>query len=112
MKAIDSKLQLCEVGDKLYRITKIYKSNEFYIEPILITLANFTGGTFGHWYYRDNKGRSYFNSNLHKRCFKTEEEAKQEIQNIKNIAKKRELLKKYEKEVNKKLNIENHYIIK
>ena len=57
-------------------------------------------------------GHSYFNHNLVKSCFKTEEEAKEEMKNREYIAEKRKLLKKYEKELNEKFNIKNHFIIK
>ena len=109
----DEKTQLCKKGDKLYRVTKINKSDDLYVEPIVITLAEFTGSTSsGHWYYRDNKSRFYFNRNIGKSCFKTQEEAEREIQKRKDIIKKRELLKEYERKLNKELNIEDHYIIK
>lgn len=113
MKKVDEKTQLLKKGDHAYRVTKIFKSDEFYIERIEITLAEFTGSTsFGHWYYRDNKGRSYFNRYVGKSCFRTKEEAEQEMQKRKNIVKKRKLLKEYERKLNEELGIEDHYIIK
>lgn len=112
MKKADDKTRLLKKGDHAYRVTKIFKSDESYIERIEITLAEFTGGTFGHWYYRDNKGRSYFNRNIGKSCFRTKEEAEQEMRKRKNIVKKRKLLKEYERKLNEELGIEDHCIIK
>ena len=112
MKEVDDKTQLLKKGDIAYRVTKFSKSKELYIERIEITFAEFTGGTFGHWYYHDNKGRSYFNRNVGKSCFKTKEEAEKEMQRRKNITKKRELLKEYERKLNEELNIGDHYLIK
>ena len=109
---VDEKIQLCKKGDTLYRVAKISKTNELYVEPIVITLVEFAGGTFGHWYYRDNKSRAYFNRNIGKSCFKTREEAEKEIQKRKDIIKKRELLKEYERKLNNELNIKDHCIIK
>ena len=109
----EDKIQLCEIGDNLFRVSKMYKSDELYVEPIVITVAEFTGGpSFGHWYYRDNKGRSYFNRNINKSCFKTEEEAKQEIIRRNNVLLKRKMLKSYERKLNEELNIGDHYIVK
>ena len=108
----NDKIQLCQTGDQLYRVTKVFKSDDFYVEPIKITLAEFVGNAFGHWYYRDHKGRSYFNRNIRSSCFKTQEEAEKEIQRRKNIIKKRELLKNYEQILNKELDIGEHCIIK
>lgn len=106
--------QLCSVGDELYRISSKYgHRDELYIEHIIITLAKFTGDPiFGHWYYRDNKNRTYFNRNIKKSCYKTKDEAEEELLKRKNIMKKHDLLKEYEKKLNKELNIDDHYIIK
>ena len=58
----------------------------------------------GHFVYIDDSNRSYFNRNIEK-MFKTEEEAENKINELKLVAEKKELLKKYEKELNKKLGI-------
>lgn len=108
----EDKIQMCKVGDRFYRVSKINKTNELYIEPIVIIFAEFVEGTFGHWYYRDNKNRSYFNRNINKSCYKTEEEAQQEITRRNNILLKRKMLKSYERKLNEELNIGDHYIIK
>ena len=44
--------------------------------------------------------------------FKTKEEAEKEIQRRQNIVKKRQLLKEYERNLNKELGLEDHYIVK
>lgn len=110
----DDIIQLCNVGDKLYRISSKYgHRDELYIELITITLAKFTGDpVFGHWYYHDNKHRSYFNRNIRKSCYKTKEEAEKELLKREAIMRKREALKEYERKLNKELNINDHYIVK
>lgn len=113
MKSENDKIQLCKVGDTLYRVSKVAKEDKLYVEPITITVAEYvTGRTFGHWYYRDNKKRSYFNRNIESTCFKTKEDAEKEILKRRNISLKRRLLKNYEKKLNETFNIEGHYIVK
>ena len=115
MSNSDGAIQLCKVGDKLYRVAKLYKRDEFWVEPITITSANFYTSENhynDHWVYHDDKNRYYFNSSLNISCFKTEKEAKDEIQRRYNIKKKRQLLREYEKELNKKFNMKDHYIVK
>ena len=111
MKETDN-IQLCEVGDKFYRVCKIYKKQEWYLDEITIVEAKHVSSRFGHWYYHDDKGRCYFNRNIRSSCYKTQEEGEKEIQRRKNLIKKRELLKEYERKLNEELNIGNHYIIK
>lgn len=110
--SVDDKTQLFEKDDIVYKVTKIFKSDKYFIETVKITLSEFTGGTFGHWYYRDNRGHSIFNRNVGKTYFKTKEKAEQEIQRKINVTKKRELLKEYERKLNEKLDLKDNYIIK
>lgn len=115
MKSEDDIAQLCEVGDTLYRVSKLSKDGRFYVEPITITKAEFIAGFSdysGHWYYRDNKNRSYFNRNIRSSCYKTEEDAEKEIVKRHHISLKRRLLKNYEKKLNETFDIGDHYIIK
>ena len=112
MRSEDDKTQLCNVGDMLYRVSKLSKENTLYVEPITITKAEFVEGVFGHWYYRDNKSRSYFNRNIRDNCYKTKEDAEKEIVRRNNIVLKRKMLKSYERKLNEELNIGDHYIIK
>lgn len=110
--SVDDKTQLFEKDDIVYKVTKIFKSDKYFVETVKITLSEFTGGTFGHWYYRDNRGHSIFNRNVGKTYFKTKEKAEQEIQRKINVTKKRELLKEYERKLNEKLDLKDNYIIK
>lgn len=109
----NERIQLCKVGDRLYRVSKAKQSDELYVEPITITVSEFIliKGTLGHWYYRDDKKHSYFNRNIGKNCFKTEE-AKKEILRRHHMSLKRRLLKNYEKKLNEVFEIGDHYIIK
>lgn len=113
MKSVDDSIQLCAVGDTLYRVSKSVKENKLYVEPITITKAEFVkAGISGHWYYHDNKRRSYFNRNIISSCYNTEKDAQLEIVRRVHIIHKRELLKQYERKLNRDLNIGDHYIIK
>lgn len=112
MKENDN-VKLCEVGDKFYRVCKVYKKREWYLEEItIVEVKQSNAGRFSHWYYHDNKGRSYFNRNIRSSCYKTQEDAEKEILKRRNISLKRRLLKNYEKKLNETFNIEGHYIIK
>lgn len=111
--SVDDKTQLFEKDDIVYKVTKIFKSNdEYFIETVKITLSEFTGGTFGHWVYRDNRGHSIFNRNVGKSYFKTKEDAEKEIVKRHHMSLKRRLLKNYEKKLNETFDIGDHYIIK
>ena len=102
MRAGDD-IQMCDIGDKFYRVGK------YGIEVITITdVIDYST----HYVYKDEKHHSYFNHSLLKSCFKTYEEAQEEILRRDNIIKKRKLLKEYEKELNDLLDIEGHYIVK
>ena len=102
MKKEEDCIQLYNVGDKLYRVGK------YGIELITITKVE----DYGHFVYRDDKGHSYFNHSIVKSCFKTLEEAKEEIRNRTLIIQKKKLLKEYERKLNEELDLKDHYIIK
>lgn len=95
--------ELCKVNDVLFKIKK-----DGTICPIKIIKIEH----YPHPVYRDNFRNSYFNKNIFKNCFKTKEEAKKEIQRRQNIVKKRQLLKEYERRLNKELGLEDHYYIR
>lgn len=95
-------IKLYNKGDVLYRVGK------YGIEKITIIDVE----SYPHYVYRDNKGRSYFNHSIVKSCFKTRKEAEAETQKRQNITKKRQMLKEYERKLNKELNIIDHYIVK
>ena len=102
---VDGTIELCKIGDIFYRIGSMATGN---ITKIVITDIKH----YPHCVYKDNQHHSYFNRTLLATCFKTEEEAKQELQKRKAITEKRKRLKEYEKLLNEKLGIENHYILK
>lgn len=102
MKEMDT-VKLYDIGDKLYRVGK------YGID--LITIIDIQ--QYPHYVYRDDKGHSYFNHNIVKSCFRTMKEAEEEIRNRTLIAKKKQMLKEYERKLNKELNIsKEHYIVK
>lgn len=95
--------QLCNVGDKLYRLRK-NGITEVIVEKI---------DHYPHCVYRvSGDGESFFNRAFGRTLFKTFEEANLMIQKRNNIGRKRELLKEYERKLNEELNIKDHYIIK
>lgn len=118
--SVDDKIQLLKEGDQVYRVTKFKNSNEFHVDEVKIVLSEFvnyerdywSGKSLGHWYYRDNRGHSYFNRNFNKTIFKTKEDAEKEIVKRHHISLKRRLLKNYEKKLNEAFDIGDHYIIK
>ena len=105
-KKIDSTIKMCEVGDTLYRISK----NEI----IEITVTNIRQNMFDSYIYDygNKKSDYFFNKNIGSSYFKTREEAEQKLQEKDNIAKKRKLLREYERKLNEELNMKDHYIVK
>lgn len=95
-------IKLLDIGEKVYRVGK----NGIEIITIIKT------DQYPHYVYKDNEGRSYFNRALGTTLFKTEEEAEEEIRRRKCIREKRQLLREYERELNIKMNIVNHTIVK
>ena len=102
MIAQEEEIELFKIGDILYRVGKEDISQ--------ITIMDIKH--YPHCVYKDDYGRSYYNHTIRKSCFKTLEEAKQEVQRRENIAKKRKYLKEYELQLNEQLNIQNHFIVK
>lgn len=103
---VDSTIKMCELGDTFYKISK----NEI----IKITITNIRQNMFDTYIYSYDNIRSnyFFNKNIGITYFKTKEEAEQKLQEKEKITKKRKLLKEYERELNKKLDLKDHYIIK
>lgn len=95
---------LCSIGDTFYKIKQ--NTNEIY-KIRIVQIDHYL-----HSVYRDDRGYSYFNKTLLRTCFKTEEDAYKEILKRQNIKEKRELLKEYERELNMRFNLGDHYIIK
>ena len=99
---VNDYVKLCDVGDVFYRLGK----NK--IHKVIITEIK----RLPHYVYRDSTGKSYFNHSIVKYCFKTIEEAEEAQKRQERIAEKKALLKEYERKLNEKLNIGDHYIIK
>lgn len=99
---VNEYVQLHQVGEFLYKVSRDK------ITKIMITEVR----KYPHIVYRDNNNVSYFNRSIVKSCFKTYEEAEQEIDRQRRIKKKREMLKEYERKLNEELNITNHLIVK
>lgn len=97
-------IRFFEIGDKVYRVGKkqIFSSK----------IINLNCSVDGYYIYYIEDGDSFFNRNVGITYFKTKEEAEQKLQENQKISEKRRLLKEYEKELNKKLNLENHIIFK
>lgn len=102
MDNVDEFVKLCDVGDTLY---KVYKDK---MTKITITEVK----QLPHFVYKDDKGTSYFNRTINRSCFKTIKEAEQALWRNQNIMEKRELLKEYERELNKKYGLEDHIIVR
>lgn len=62
--------------------------------------------------YRDNEKASYFNRTIKKSCFKTQDEAREELRKRESIACKKVLLKSYERTLNDELKLGDHFIVK
>ena len=95
-------IQLCEVGDIVYRI-----HNGKLSYSMIIDIKKYP-----HCVYKTDTGGSYFNTAFGKTLFKTREEARKELVKRKHIKEKREKLKEYERKLNEELNIGDHYIVK
>lgn len=104
-KIVDGTTKLCEVGDIFYRVGS---TNTDEITKITIIEIK----CYGHYVYKDDKKHSYFNRTLLASCFKTEAEARLELQKRRAITEKKKRLKEYERLLNEKLNLKDHFIIK
>lgn len=99
-----SEKQLIEAGTIMYKISKGS------IVPIKI--VEVTHHEFGHYSYQDENRNSYFSRNIHKTIFYTKAEAEDYLDYKDKIKQKRALLIKYEDELNKKFNIQNHRCVR
>ena len=94
---------ICNVGDTVYRLSK-----NGIMQTKIVKIEHYP-----HAVYRlENWPESYFERAFGKTVFLTLEEANKAMKDKDNIAEKRRLLKEYESELNEKLNIKDHYIIK
>lgn len=93
----------CNVGDTVYRLSK-----NGIMETKVIAIDHYP-----HAVYRlEGWSESYFDRAFGKTLFLTMEDANNAIRIKTNIAKKRELLKEYERKLNAELNIGDHFIVK
>lgn len=100
--------QILNVGDILYKINRNKIDG-----PIEVTVISAERMSAGHIVYRyDNSRDSFFSRAIGHSLFRTKEEAINELEKIKKCKNKRAILKEYENELNKKLGLENHTIIK
>ena len=94
---------ICSVGDTVYRLSK-----NGIVETKIAKIDHYP-----HAVYRlEGCYESYFDRAFGKTIFLTLEDANKAVQNKISIAEKRKLLKEYERELNEKLGLEDHYIIK
>ena len=103
MQAVNQN-EYCKVGDVFYRI----KNGEV----IPVEIVSITYHDLGHYTYKDNLKHGFYTRNFGTSVFKTREEAERKIYEKKLIVKKRELMRNYEEELNKRFNLKNHIIIK
>lgn len=94
----------CEEGDEFYRIIKD--------TVVHVQITKITHQQLGHYTYEDSLKHVHFGRAFSGVLFKTEEDAYKELLKRQNIKEKRKLLKEYERELNMKFNLEDHYIIK
>lgn len=100
--------KLFEVNDILYKINRNKMEG-----PFKTIITKVEQGGLGHYIYHcDAHPDSFFNSAVGRTYFISKEEAQAELLKIKKANKKRNLLKEYERKLNKELDLENHIIIK
>lgn len=94
---------MCKVGDTVYRLSKngITKAKVVRIDHYPHAVYRFEGWT-----------DICFDRAFGRTLFFTMEDANNAIRTRENIAKKREMLKRYETELNEKFGLENHKIVK
>lgn len=94
---------ICNVGDTVYRLSKNGIS-----ETKVIRIDHYP-----HAVYRlAGLNDSYFEKAFGKTLFLSMEDANKAILRKNNIQEKRQLLKEYERELNMKLDLSDHFIIK
>lgn len=97
-------IKQCQTGDKFYRIIKDR------IVPVQIIRV--THHELGHYTYEDDLKGIHTGSSFGGSLFKTKEECEEELRRRQNVREKRRLMKEYERELNEKLGLEDHFIIK
>lgn len=94
---------MCKVGDTVYRLSK-----NGIMETKVVRIDHYPHAVYKLEGWMD----SYFDRAFGRTLFLTMEDANNAIRARENIAKKREMLKQYETELNEKFGLENHRIIK
>lgn len=97
-------IKQCQTGDKFYRIIKDR------IVPVQIIRV--THHKLGHYTYEDDLKGIHTGSAFGGSLFRTKEECEEELHRRQNVKEKRRLMKEYERELNEKLGLEDHFIIK
>lgn len=100
--------KLCEVGDIMWKCDtgfQVYKTRITSVKYI----NSFRGG---HFVYRDEFGRSYFDKNFNKNIFFTEDDAQKEANKRSGIVMKKKMLREYEEQLNKQFGIVDHRWVK
>ena len=97
-------IKQCQTGDKFYRIIKD--------KIVPVQIMRVTHHELGHYTYEDDLKGIHTGSAFGGSLFKTQEECEEELRRRQNVREKRRLMKEYESELNEKLNIKDHYIIK
>lgn len=94
---------ICNVGDTVYRLSKNGIS-----ETKVIEIEHYPHAVYKLAGWND----SYFERAFGKTLFLSMEDANKAILRKNNIQEKRQLLKEYERELNMKLDLGDHFIIK
>lgn len=94
---------MCKVGDTVYRLSK-----NGITEAKVVRIDHYPHAVYKLEGWMD----SYFDRAFGRTLFFTMEDANNAIRTRENIAKKREMLKRYETELNEKFGLENHKIVK
>jgi hypothetical protein len=96
--------KICEVGDSFYRVIKG--------EIVKVKIKEIKQINGEHYIYRDTTSKKFFNRNFGDFIFKTKEEAQNYMDRKENLIKKKELLQKYEEQLNVQFNLKNHRFVK
>lgn len=96
-------VDMCKVGDTVYKLTK-----NGIIETKVIRIDHYPHAVYKLEACHD----SYFERAFGKTLFLTMEDANKAVLRKNNIQEKRELLKEYERELNMKFDLGDHFIMK
>lgn len=109
MKNNDKNKQLCNEGDKLFKITR-----KGIVEVTIKEINHYTYsyGAGGHYAYKDDTNNHYLARAFGVTLFTTKEEAEAYLSRKQYIATKRKLLQEYERQLNEEFNLTDHFIIK